>query len=69
MKLENSLKKIEMDARKISKNLGPSHDWSHVERVANLAVYIAEREGANVSVVKAASYLHDIGRHSLKEVG
>lgn len=38
------------------------HDWSHVERVYNLAVKIAASEKADVEVVKIAAYLHDIGR-------
>lgn len=39
------------------------HDWSHVERVYNLAVKIAKKEKADLNVVKAAAYLHDIGRN------
>ena len=38
------------------------HDWTHVERVHNLAVKIAKEEGANIGIVKIATYLHDIGR-------
>lgn len=68
MKNKETIKKIESDAKKLFKNLGPSHDWSHVERVTNTAVAIAKKEKANISVVKVASLLHDIGRHSLKEI-
>jgi len=38
------------------------HDWSHVERVYNMAVRIAKEEGADLDVVKAAVLLHDIAR-------
>jgi uncharacterized protein len=38
------------------------HDWSHVERVYNLALKIAGKEKADIGVIKLASYLHDIGR-------
>jgi uncharacterized protein len=38
------------------------HDWTHVDRVYNLAIKIAEDEGANINIVKLAAYLHDIGR-------
>jgi uncharacterized protein len=38
------------------------HDWSHVERVYNLSLKIAEKEKANISVVELSAYLHDIGR-------
>lgn len=39
-----------------------SHDKGHVERVVRLAVFIAEKEGANVEIVKKAAELHDIAR-------
>ncbi|ADB58667.1 HD domain-containing protein [Archaeoglobus profundus] len=39
-----------------------SHDKGHVERVVKLAVYIAEKEGANVEVVRKSAELHDIAR-------
>ena len=38
------------------------HDWSHVERVYNMALRIAKREGADLDVVKAAVLLHDVAR-------
>jgi uncharacterized protein len=38
------------------------HDWSHVERVYNLAVKIAQKERADMGVVRLAAYLHDVGR-------
>lgn len=43
------------------------HDWSHVQRVYNLAVRIAESEGADLDVVKAAVLLHDVARASEDE--
>jgi uncharacterized protein len=39
-----------------------SHDWSHVERVYNSALKIGKKEGANLDIVKIATYLHDVGR-------
>jgi uncharacterized protein len=39
-----------------------SHDWEHTERVYTLAVHIAEKEGADLEIVKLAALLHDIGR-------
>ena len=38
-----------------------AHDWDHVLRVTALAVYIAQAEGADVELVRAAALLHDIG--------
>jgi len=61
------IQKIEKEAHAIFKNLGPSHDWQHVERVLNTAVKIAKKEKADIDIVKIAVYLHDIGRHDLKE--
>jgi len=40
----------------------PSHTNDHVERVVKLAVFIAERENADINVVKKAAELHDIAR-------
>lgn len=59
-------RKIVEDARNKAREffVGASgcHDWSHVERVYNLAVKIAKKEGVDINVVKLAVYLHDIGR-------
>lgn len=41
-------------------NAKPSHDFFHVERVYNMAVYIWEKEGANLLIVKLWALLHDI---------
>lgn len=38
------------------------HDWSHVERVYALAMRIGRAERADMSIVRTAVYLHDIGR-------
>ncbi len=37
-----------------------SHDFGHFERVANLALRLAEKEDADLLVVCAAAFLHDI---------
>lgn len=39
---------------------GTGHDWWHIHRVRNLAIYIARKEGANLKVVETAALLHDI---------
>jgi len=39
-----------------------SHGFDHTERVYNLAVKIATKEKADMSIIKAAALLHDIGR-------
>jgi uncharacterized protein len=40
----------------------PAHDFDHVLRVTDMAVRIAQAEGADVEVVRAAALLHDVGR-------
>jgi len=39
-----------------------SHDWDHTLRVHRLCRHIGSAEGADLLVVEAAAYLHDIGR-------
>lgn len=41
-----------------------AHGWEHVERVYNLALFIAEREGADRFITGMAALLHDLGRLS-----
>jgi len=41
---------------------GGSHDFSHTERVYNLAIKISEGENVDLDIVKAAALLHDIAR-------
>lgn len=40
-----------------------SHDWEHTLRVHRLCERIGPSEGADMEVLSAAAYLHDIGRH------
>jgi uncharacterized protein len=39
-----------------------SHDWDHTQRVHQLCLRIGTIEGADLLVLEAAAYLHDIGR-------
>jgi uncharacterized protein len=41
---------------------GPSHDFSHIERVFKLALEIGSREGADLRVLGLAALLHDLAR-------
>ena len=38
-----------------------AHSWDHINRVYKLALYIAEREGADRFIVAMAALMHDIG--------
>lgn len=39
-----------------------SHDWEHTLRVVKLCQHLGPVEGADMTVLLAAAYLHDIGR-------
>ncbi|QQG52202.1 MAG: HD domain-containing protein [Candidatus Falkowbacteria bacterium] len=56
------IKQIEIEAKKFFVGASGCHDWSHVERVFNLASRIGKREKADLAVLTVAALLHDIGR-------
>jgi uncharacterized protein len=58
------LKQIEIEAKKYFVNASGCHDWTHVERVYNLAMNIGKKEGADLNILAAACFLHDIGRRA-----
>lgn len=63
MKINNKIiKEVKNKTRKFFIGASGCHDWSHVERVYNLAIKIAKKEKANLGIIKLAVYLHDIGR-------
>ncbi|MFC4557338.1 HD domain-containing protein [Virgibacillus kekensis] len=43
------------------------HDFFHMQRVAEAAGKIAEKEGANLFISKAAAWVHDIGDTKLSD--
>lgn len=53
---------FEQARAKLSQTPDPAHGWEHVQRVYYLALYIAEREGADRFITGMAALLHDIGR-------
>ncbi|MFZ3054770.1 MAG: HD domain-containing protein [Minisyncoccales bacterium] len=63
MKINSKIiKEVKEKAKAFFVGASGCHDWDHVERVYNLSLKIAEKEGADVNIVKLAAYLHDIGR-------
>ncbi len=56
------IQKIEKEAKKFFIGASGCHDWTHVERVCNLAMNIGKKEKADLSVLMVACLLHDIGR-------
>jgi len=46
------------------KEADPAHDFAHIMRVYHKAMFIGEREGADMQVLHLAALLHDIGSES-----
>jgi len=69
MTQEGMLSRIRDFARHAHEGAGAAHDFQHVERVFALAERIAEREGADLFIVRAAALLHDVGRSVEKRSG
>lgn len=58
------IKEIETVAKKYFVGASGCHDFSHVERVRNLALLIGRKEGADLGILEVACLLHDVGRHA-----
>ncbi|MFA5187901.1 MAG: HD domain-containing protein [Patescibacteria group bacterium] len=56
------INKIELEAKKYFNKASGCHDWTHVERVRNLALHIGQKEKANLGIIELAALLHDIAR-------
>jgi len=41
------------------------HDWHHIQRVVDIALYIQSKEGGDREIVELAALLHDISDHKL----
>lgn len=66
--MKNLFEKIKKEAQEYFRGAKGSHDWSHVERVYNLALKIGKKEKADLEILKLAVILHDIGRKRQDEV-
>ena len=42
---------------------GGSHDFSHTQRVYNMAILISEGDNVDMEIVRTAVLLHDVARH------
>lgn len=60
--MPTQLEHIKLEAQKLFDNSKGSHDWDHTLRVYRLCERIGKAEGADMTVVRTAAYLHDIGR-------
>jgi uncharacterized protein len=54
--------RAERAARSFFETARGSHDWEHTRRVCNLCERIGPAEGADMTVLRVAARLHDIGR-------
>ncbi len=59
---KKDIQKIEKQAKDFFEGANGCHDWTHVERVRNLALKIGQKEGADLKVLEVAALLHDIAR-------
>ena len=53
---------VKNHAERLFEGASGSHDWEHTLRVCRLCQQIGSAEGADMDVLMAAAYLHDIGR-------
>jgi len=60
--IDEAVRKAEAAARSFFKNARGSHDWEHTRRVCNLCERIGPAENADMTVLRIAALLHDIGR-------
>ena len=65
----SAVRQIKSRAKEMFADSDGSHNWQHSLRVVNLATHIADKEEANISVIKIAAYLHDIGRKYENKTG
>jgi uncharacterized protein len=56
---------VEKFVKDIFSNDYSGHDWHHIDRVRNLALYIQLKEGGNRDLIELASLLHDISDYKL----
>ena len=59
---EQALARVKAFARSCFDNVSGSHDWDHTLRVFRLCMLMGPTENADMDVLGAAAYLHDIGR-------
>jgi len=62
MKQVEWIEAVKSHAERLFQGARGSHDWEHTLRVCRLCQQIGPAEGADMDVLMAAAYLHDIGR-------
>ena len=59
-KKDNILRKTEVFIHDQFNNEGSGHDWWHIHRVRNLALFLAEKENGDKFLIEMAALLHDL---------
>ena len=59
---DRGIDRVKTFARKCFDKASGSHDWDHTLRVLKLCEMIGPAEKADMAVLRAAAYLHDVGR-------
>ncbi|TYR76543.1 HD domain-containing protein [Rossellomorea vietnamensis] len=66
--MKNNLKLLEELVKEIHAGDSSGHDWYHIDRVRNLALYIGRNEGScHLDRIEAAALLHDVADDKLNE--
>ncbi|WP_411501453.1 HD domain-containing protein [Bacillus thuringiensis] len=65
MKTETIIKETENFVRSILEKDSSGHDWWHIYRVRNLAIKLAQKEGADLFICEMAALLHDVADEKL----
>lgn len=63
--MQDKLEKLKVIVEKRFENEGADHDFQHISRVLNTALYIQTIEGGDRALVTAGALLHDISDHKL----
>jgi len=61
--MEEKIEQIRKNVKAKFLNHEGSHDWFHIDRVCNLAIYLHEKEGGDKIIIELAALLHDISDH------
>ncbi len=62
MKTDSPVAIVKQRAEQLFSGVSGSHNWEHTVRVCRLCEHLGAVEGADIDVLLAAAYLHDIGR-------
>ncbi|WP_421379059.1 HD domain-containing protein [Bacillus salacetis] len=65
---QSTIRFIEEQVKGVHAKDASGHDWHHIDRVRNLALYIGRKEGSpHLDIIEAAALLHDVADDKLNE--